>query len=175
MGKIKEPTGLGCFLEAQRESSPLLTASRSQAHDPSPSSKPATASPTHLLSHHSDLLFFALLRLRTLMITLGLPAGNSGKEPACRCRRRKSCGFCPWVGKIPWRRAWQPTPGFLPGESHGQRSLVGYSPWGRKESDMTEQFSTHNYTRFTQIIWRKLPMIILMDNDARLISLLRLP
>ena len=103
MGKIKEPTGLGCFLEAQRESSPLLTASRSQAHDPSPSSKPATASPTHLLSHRSDLLFFALLRLRTLMITLGLPAGNSGKEPACRCRRHKSCGFCPWVGKIPWK------------------------------------------------------------------------
>ena len=39
-----------------------------------------------------------------------------------------------WVGKIPWRRAWQPTPVFLPGESHGQRSLVGYSPWGHKES-----------------------------------------
>ena len=47
-------------------------------------------------------------------------------------------GFDPWVGKIPWRRAWQPTPVFLPGESHGQRSLVGYSPWGHTESDMTE-------------------------------------
>ena len=47
-------------------------------------------------------------------------------------------GLDPWVGKIPWKRAWQPTPGFLPGESPGQRSLVGYSPWGRKESDMTE-------------------------------------
>ena len=46
------------------------------------------------------------------------------------------CGFDPWVGKIPWR-AWQPTPVFLPGEFHGQRSLAGYSPWGRKESDMT--------------------------------------
>ena len=46
-------------------------------------------------------------------------------------------GFDPWVGKIPWRRAWQPTPVFLPGESHGQRSLVGYSPWDHKESDMT--------------------------------------
>ena len=43
-----------------------------------------------------------------------------------------------WVGKIPWRRKWQPTPVLLPGESHGRRSLVGYSPWGRKESDMTE-------------------------------------
>ena len=47
-------------------------------------------------------------------------------------------GFDPWVGKIPWRREWQPTPVFLPGEFHGQRSLVGYSPWGRTESDTTE-------------------------------------
>ena len=46
-------------------------------------------------------------------------------------------GFDPWVGKIPWRRKWQPTPILLPGESHGWRSLVSYSPWGRKESDMT--------------------------------------
>ena len=46
--------------------------------------------------------------------------------------------FDPWVGKIPWRRAWQPTPIFLPGESHGQKSLVGHSPWGHKGSDRTE-------------------------------------
>ena len=45
--------------------------------------------------------------------------------------------FDPWVGKIPWRRVWQPTPVFLPGESHGQRSLAGYSPWDHKESDRT--------------------------------------
>ena len=55
-----------------------------------------------------------------------------------QCRRP---GFDPWVGKTPWRRAWQPTLVFLPGESHGQRSLVGYSPWGHRESDMTEQLS----------------------------------
>ena len=51
------------------------------------------------------------------------------------------CGrpaFNLWVGKIPCRRAWQPTPVFLPGESHEQRILVGYSPWGCKEWDMTE-------------------------------------
>ena len=48
-------------------------------------------------------------------------------------------GFDPWVGKIPWRRKWQSTPGLLPGKSHGQRSLVGYSPWGRKELDTTER------------------------------------
>ena len=47
--------------------------------------------------------------------------------------------FDAWVGKIPWRRKWQPTPVLLPGESHGERSLVGYSPWGRKESDTTER------------------------------------
>ena len=52
-----------------------------------------------------------------------------------QCRRP---GFDPWVKKIPWRREWQPTPVFLPGKSHGQRSLVGYSPWSRKELDMTE-------------------------------------
>ena len=49
--------------------------------------------------------------------------------------------FDPWVRKIPWRRTWQPIPVFLPGESHGQRSLEGYSPWGRKESDMTERLT----------------------------------
>ena len=47
--------------------------------------------------------------------------------------------FNPWVGKSPWRRKWQPTPVFLPGESHGWRSLGGYSPRGRKESDTTER------------------------------------
>ena len=61
-------------------------------------------------------------------LELGLPSGASGKEPTCQCRRLKTCGFDPWVGKIPWKMAWQPTPVFLPGESHGQRSLTGYSP-----------------------------------------------
>ena len=55
-------------------------------------------------------------------------------------------GFNPWVKKISWRKKWQLlTPVFLPRESHGQRSLVGYSPWGHKESDMTKQLSTHVY------------------------------
>ena len=53
--------------------------------------------------------------------------GASGKEPACQFRRHKRCGFDPWIGKIPWRRAWQPTPVFLPGEPHKQRSQV--EPW----------------------------------------------
>ena len=48
---------------------------------------------------------------------MGFPASASGKEPACQCKGHKRCGFNPWVGKIPWRRAWQPTPVFLPGNS----------------------------------------------------------
>ena len=52
-----------------------------------------------------------------------------------QCRRPE---LDPWVGKIPWRRAWQHTPVFLPGEFHGHRSLMSYSPWGRKELDTTE-------------------------------------
>ena len=64
----------------------------------------------------------------------GLPWSCSGKESTCQCRRP---WFDSWVGKIPWRRAWHPTAVFLSGESHGQRSLVDYSLWGRKESDMT--------------------------------------
>ena len=62
------------------------------------------------------------------------PSGANGKEPACQCRRLKGSEFDPWVGKIPWRRAWQPTPVFLSGESHGQRSLAGCGPWGHKKS-----------------------------------------
>ena len=58
----------------------------------------------------------------------GFPGGASGKEPICQCRKHKRLGFDPWVRKIPWRRAWQPASVFLPGKSHGQRSLVGYIP-----------------------------------------------
>ena len=68
----------------------------------------------------------------------GFSGGASGKEPASQCKKCKRCGFDPWVGKITWRRAWQPTPVFLPEESHEQRNLVGYNPWGGKESDTTE-------------------------------------
>ena len=68
----------------------------------------------------------------------GFPGGTSGKDPTCLCRRCKRCGFNPWVGKSPWRRALQLTPVFLPRESHGQRSLGGCSPWGCKELDTTE-------------------------------------
>ena len=78
----------------------------------------------------------------SLYIDQGLPMWRSHNEPTCQCRRH---GFDPWVGKIPWRRKWQPTPIFLPGRSHRLRSLAGYSLWGRKESDTTAYTCTHAY------------------------------
>ena len=66
---------------------------------------------------------------------LGCPGGSDAKEFASNAGKP---GFNPWVRKILWRRKWQPPPVFLPGEFHGQRSLESYSPWGRKELDMTE-------------------------------------
>ena len=78
----------------------------------------------------------------------GFPDGASGKESACQCRRHKRRRFDPWVRKIPWRRAWQPIPVFLPGKSHGQRSLGDYSLCGSKESATTK----HTHTNYTCVI-----------------------
>ena len=72
------------------------------------------------------------------------PCGSAGKESACQCRRPL---FDPWVGKIPWRSKWQASTVFLPGESHGQRSLADYSPWGHKRSQ------TVNNTKQQQQAW----------------------
>ena len=63
------------------------------------------------------------IHIHILDIT-GFPSGTSIKNPPANAGDMR--GFDPWIGKIPWRRAWQPTPVFLPGESHGQRSVVGY-------------------------------------------------
>ena len=71
----------------------------------------------------------------------------------------QQCGilrFNPWVRKIPWRREWLPTPVFLPGEFHGQRSLAGYSQWGHKESDTTEQLTTLKISFLVQIPRREI-------------------
>ena len=67
---------------------------------------------------------------RYIYMYVGFPGSTSGKEPASQCRRHKRHRFDSWVGKMPWRRAQQPTSVFLPGESHGQRSLEGYRPQG---------------------------------------------
>ena len=73
-----------------------------------------------------------------MSILLSFPGCASGKEPSCQCRRCKRCGLDLWVRKIPWMRAWQPTPVFFPGESHGQRSLEDLSPECHKEPGTTE-------------------------------------
>ena len=105
---------------------------------------------------------------RALAQPLGAPVRISSASPRPRARlcrefvfpvpggflvaqRVKQCGrpgFSSWVRKILWRRAWQPTPGFLPGKSHGQRSLVGYNPWGQKELDTTEQLNVYFVSGF---------------------------
>ena len=74
------------------------------------------------------ILVFSLMHT-FLLIFIGYPRWLSGKESTCQCGR---CWFNPWLRKIPWRRKWQRPPIFLPGKSHGQRSLAGCSPWGHK-------------------------------------------
>ena len=92
-----------------------------------------------------------------LSLSQGFAGGTSGKESTCQCRRHKRHGLDPCFGKIPWSGAWQPTPAFSPGESHGQRSLEGYSPWGHKESDMTEVISLSKYWCFwTEVLEKTL-------------------
>ena len=76
-------------------------------------------------------------------IFLGLPKWLRGKESACQCRRCRKLMFNLWVRKTPWRRKWQPIPIFLPGESHEQRSLVGYSPWGNSQIGLSIWACTH--------------------------------
>ena len=68
---------------------------------------------------------------------LGFPGGSDSKQSAFNAGDLTD----PWVGRIPWRKEWLPTPVFWPGEFHGQKSLAGYSPWGCKESEATEQLS----------------------------------
>ena len=74
---------------------------------------------------------------------LGFPGSASGKELVFQCRRHKRHGFDPWLRKIPWRTAWQPSSVFLPGESHGQRSLVVYGPQDCRDG--------HNWSDFACI------------------------
>ena len=88
-----------------------------------------------------------------------------------QCRRPK---FDPWVRKIPWKKEWLPTVVFFPGESHGQRSLVGYSPWGHKESDTTERLThthTHPPTHTHTVSGHEFLLISQRVSEARRISM----
>ena len=85
-----------------------------------------------------EIITIKLRRCSEEGLVLGFPGGSDGPESACNAGDQ---GSIPRLGKIPWRREWLPTPVFLPGEFHGERSLVGYSPWGCKESDTTWQLT----------------------------------
>ena len=101
----------------------------------------------------------------------GFSGGSVIKESTCQCKRRR---FDPWIGKIPWRRKWQPTPVFLPGKSHGQKSLVGYSPWGHKESNTTERAHTHTCLDYSYCFW-SLPALHTHPPTHKKINCLFLP
>ena len=108
------------------------------------------------------LEYFKLSFVPWIIITsihLGASQVLSGKESACQCRRRM---FNPGMGRIPWRRKWQPTPVFLPRKSHRQRSLAGYSPWSCKESNKTEH---------TRMLFILILLFYVIDFSKRLVSL----
>ena len=86
--------------------------------------------PRYLLSRYSSFQFFSMQILITLCNFMGFPGGTGSKELACQYRSSKRHGVDPCVRKIAWRRAWQPTPVFLPGEFHGQSSPMGHKELG---------------------------------------------
>ena len=93
--------------------------------------------------HLSDFSILVYNRLFNSVYIGFLGGSPSDKESACQHRGCKRLKVKPWVGTIPWSRKWHPTPVSLPGECHGQRSLVDYSPWGCKEMDMADSAHTH--------------------------------
>ena len=92
----------------------------------------------HTTEDSAPFLLSLTVAVEMSVLLMGFPGVSGGKESACHGRRHQ---FNPWVGKIPRRKEWLPTPVFLPGEFHGWRSLAGYSPWSCKESDTTAQLN----------------------------------
>ena len=86
-----------------------------------------------------ELMFKFLLVCFNFRLNYGLSGGSDGKESTCNAGNSRDMGLIPELGRSPARGKWRPTPVFLPGKFHGQRSLAGYSPWGHQESDTTEQ------------------------------------
>ena len=98
-----------------------------------------TASPFSGCMQNTFYLFWEQLKDRTHWTCIGLRTSLPvAKNPPANAGDTRETGSIPGLRRIPWRREWQPTPVFLPGESHGQRSLEGYSPWGLKELDTTK-------------------------------------
>ena len=102
-----------------------------------------------------SMLLLFLSNYEILCSCEGFPGGSSAKESTCQCRRHRRCRFDPWARKIHWRRKWQPAPVFLPGKSHGERSLVTYSPWGcRVRYNLAAKY-THSlsHTHTHMLLW----------------------
>ena len=95
------------------------------------------------------MLQFFLLVFDRNRGAVNFPGGSNSKSICLQCGRPR---FNPWVGKIPWRRQWHPTPVLLPGNSHGRRSLVGCSPWGREESDTTDVTQQQQQQCFSPVV-----------------------
>ena len=97
------------------------------------------------------------------LLIIGFPGGSDGKESACSVKNlptvQETC-VQTWVGKIPWRRKWQPIQVFLPGEFHGQWSLTGYSSYGCKEFDMTERLSLTPFFSLSPCLEGKFPVAL---------------
>ena len=108
------------------------------------------------------LIFFFFFFNSSIVALRASSVAQMIKKICLQCGRPK---FDSWVGKIPWRRKWQPTPVFLPGEFHGQRSLESYTPWGRKESDTTKQL-THTHTHTHQTLN---PNMVLLSSTVTLV------
>ena len=103
--------------------------------------RPQSRSRPQLPCGHSEAHLLLGMPLGRGYAFLWLPSWLSSEETSCQCRRGRRHRFDSWVRKIPWRRNWEPTPVFLPGKCHGQRSQAVCSPWGCKQSDPTEQLS----------------------------------
>ena len=111
---------------------------------------------TYLCSYHSWCSLFPCIDSDSYLVsfsfsfkdfTISLTGSSDGNVSACNAGDLQ-CRFNLWVGKIPWRRKWQPTPVLLPGKFHRWRSLIGYSPWDRKELDTTERLHFVLYTLY---------------------------
>ena len=98
------------------------------------------------LENRMDCLVHRITKSQTWLSdfhSLRLPRWLRGREFTCQCRRHRRHGFDTSVGKIHWRRKWHPTSVFLPGEFHGQKSLVGYSPWGHSQTWLSHRMCMH--------------------------------
>ena len=91
------------------------------------------------------------------MMIPGLPGGPVVKNLPAK-QQMQVQGFDPWVGKIPWRRKWRPTPVFFPGKSHRQRSLMGYNPWGGKQSDTNDRVNHRKQQMIIIASYRGVPL-----------------